>query len=853
MLHENAITWELIAESSKAESPAVHAMVLKRFDELDAVATTSNTNTTVMHATYLSYPAHELHELCTTVKLPHLLKTYPLDLSDDAQALLARCTSCKKEKKKKDKKHKSKKHGGAHDNTCIATVQPVPELSKRERIRQQQTKALAQQAADCFAKSTRTTLRSDFTSQVVEVVVLYYLFVTHYSFREKAIGTFIDALFSMRDALACFRAQLHPALASAATALVDHLATLFPWKSFLQHYTHLLIRTHFKKRFQKAMKPFAEQDALIRAVHAQPHALYVMPWGVGTGKTAMLPPLSTFYQRKGYQTLYCVPFGPVRDQSAALLYRCGIPFAYVVRATSGAVPEAWELQPSFHCSDGKDPQVLIVDPAFVKAYTLYWEAFAQLVNDPTAVLSPEDNPPDVRLPNRKRRYAHLSHRLWNPYYALLLDEPCEEDDDVRWVLHHLPDTAFVMSATSWELVDDTVRDQYARATGNPCTTIAANTIGVSTTLVGYWLDGEPVLSPFHGVRTRAEFAEKLAFVRDKVLWKRFLSAQVLLDWATRVRRVVAADVRLSVKFDVHTLTFDAICARVLDYCDTFLNTPTLDDTFFATFFAFGNRKPDTGAHPLHTLLTHESAKRMGGCIIGTPTVKATYKTLAPLLEGFPSLDEMQKRIDEHRKDIVRQYADVNKMPVTKKDDLLRKQQKCREIESKKCTSLPIPDELVINTPEYLKHHNQQPPPTIAGATTPYLRVQELLERGDPVKGLDDWQLRPDTMEGSFWRYYSDALQWRWKGVGSILDHKEFNMKNIADLERGYVGFLLLDKLGAQGLNLKIRHGVLMRGEDGSMLPVSTCLQVAGRVGRWGQDGTGYVYLADEEVFLRVFG
>jgi hypothetical protein len=109
------------------------------------------------------------------------------------------------------------------------------------------------------------------------------------------------------------------------------------------------------------------------------------------------------------------------------------------------------------------------------------------------------------------------------------------------------------------------------------------------------------------------------------------------------------------------------------------------------------------------------------------------------------------------------------------------------------------------------------------------------------------------MEGNFCVTHEDALQWRWKGVGSILDHKEFNMKNITDLDRGYLGFMLLDKLGAQGLNLKIRHGILMRGEDGRMLPVSTCLQVAGRVGRWGQEGTGYVYVLDEEQFTWVFG
>ena len=128
-----------------------------------------------------------------------------------------------------------------------------------------------------------------------------------------------------------------------------------------------------------------------------------------------------------------------------------------------------------------------------------------------------------------------------------------------------------------------------------------------------------------------------------------------------------------------------------------------------------------------------------------------------------------------------------------------------------------------------------------------------METGNPSKGVDGWYLSPDTMQGvTFERDQEEKLQWRWKGVGSIIDHKEFNMKNIRDLDNHTVGFLLLDTLGAQGLNLKIRHGILMKGQDGSMLPTSTCLQVAGRVGRWGQDSTGYVYLMHKDMFCHMF-
>ena len=816
MLQENYITWELIAESSKNETTAVHNMIGKRFKELSACAHEKNTNS--MKMAYLSYPEDELQSFMDTIKFYRVLRHYEI---------MPFVTDRPIGSKKKSNKNK---------------------ISARDMIRQTQIKELANQSKSFFDKKERTKLRNDFHNRVSEVVLLYYMHIAHYALKERNISTFINAVFSLRDALNCFSDIAHESVCYYVKQFFDSIKSVFPWKSFLQKYTHVLIRTHFKTHFQKALKPFPEQETLIQAVHREPQQLYILPWGVGTGKTAMLPPLSAFYDARGTQTLYCVPFGPVRDQSAALLYRCGIPFAYVVKARGG-IKNQFELQPSYHCSEGKVPQVLIVDPEFVKYYILYWQEF-DLSDD---VFDVREQPPDVFLPVGKKRYAHLTHLMWNNQFVLMLDEPCEEDDCVHWVLNHLPEASFVMSATSWNLVDDNVKAIYQQRYKKEACIIEAKTIGVSTTLIGYWLENKPILSPFHGVQTKMEFIQKYDYVCNKVLWKRFLSSNVLLDWASRISKHVPG-YSLSISFDIETLTFDSICERVLVFCRKFIDTDVFDDAFFKSFFSFGKQRHFRGDNMnqefLH-MLTHDSALYMDGCIVGTPTVKSTYKRLRPLLKDFPSLDELQHKINVHRKYIVSQYNEVKKIQITKRGDLERKQDKIREIEGKRNATLPISEALVINTPEYIMRYCNKLPQSHKPLS--YLRVQQLLESGDPDNGLDDWQLQLDTMEGSFWRYNEDALMWRWKGVGSIINHKEFNMKNINDLENGYIGFMLLDKLGAQGLNLKIRHGILMRGEDGSMLPASTCLQVAGRVGRWGQDDTGFVYLTEEELFWRVFG
>ena len=182
------------------------------------------------------------------------------------------------------------------------------------------------------------------------------------------------------------------------------------------------------------------------------------------------------------------------------------------------------------------------------------------------------------------------------------------------------------------------------------------------------METEAVLSPFHGIESRQAFAERLQYIRDKILWRRFLSAEVLLDWVVRMRRI-KPELSLPFTFDLFTITFDSISERVLEFADMMVHSELLTDEDFRQFFSFGTDKPQlTSDDCLQHLLMNESGKFMGGCIIGTPTVEQTYTQLAPLLDDFPSVDAIQQMLDDHRKQHVTKYLALEKVPVTKPED-----------------------------------------------------------------------------------------------------------------------------------------------------------------------------------------
>lgn len=837
-MRESNMTWDLCAKLSKNETPDVYNMVLRVYKDGEGGKRVSGSAATGERS-YLCMPDVGVDELITAFGMQEAIDTSASHRKNTAVASIKNAvTATSSDRPAKIKKKKA------------------PPVKKADIVRHQQIK---QRAVECKALFRCKKLNDDFKTVVVDTALFYYVRISYEALKKKDVKTFIDATLSLRDASRYFietATTLSHRTIDIVNAYLDYAITKVPWKSFLENYTQFLMRNHFKKHFNRASRPFPEQAALIEQLRVNPHRLFVLPWGVGAGKTAMIAPLSRIFESEQYQTLYCVPFGPVRDQSASLLYRCAIPFAYVVRSPDGT----YDLQPSFHCSNGVSPSVLVVDPSFVRYYLTYWAKFRILTDGNTALMDPSENPPAITIPSDKKRYRHLTHRsCWNHRIALVMDEPDGEHPDMMWLLHNAPIATVVMSATSHQLVDDEVRERYherfypqhdtEHADDPGVCIIPATSIGVSTTLTAGWLDGDPVISPFSGACSRERFVEKYDQMRSSILWRRFLSADVLIDWAFKLKTHVP-HMKLSIMFDLHTMTFDHISTRILEWAKMVIDTVE-DDAVYQQLFDFPVAA-DVPMHVDHILSTHAHLYS-GGCVIGTPNVPSLYTKVDPLLASFPSIGTVAARVKENETRIRAAHIDINKLVVKKGDDMQCKNDFRTDADEERMSSLPIHPSLVLNTPEHVAANQcaidktrQQPP--YANRPIQYARIQSLVENGDPAIDAHAWRLGPDLIQG-----ISDAEQrWRWKGFGSITLNKECNVKNMRDLATNELSFMAVDNLGAYGLNLPISHCVLHDTEDDGMLRPDIALQVAGRVGRPQQDHCGYVHLASKRIFENVF-
>ena len=124
-------------------------------------------------------------------------------------------------------------------------------------------------------------------------------------------------------------------------------------------------------------------------------------------------------------------------------------------------------------------------------------------------------------------------------------------------------------------------------------------------MIGYWLENNPVLSPFMGIKTKESFKHKLTYIRGKILWKRFLSAEVLIQWFQRFLEYKWTNVdkesllsNFKLSFDLIELTFDSICHRLLEWCDIWVEKDEFDDSFFEYMFCFPDPASGVGEREL---------------------------------------------------------------------------------------------------------------------------------------------------------------------------------------------------------------------------------------------------------------
>jgi hypothetical protein len=844
-LVESSDTWDLIASLSKNERVDVYNMFLSLYND---------ENTLFSEHKYFNVPESGILTILKN-KLIHKL-CGKVDLESIIQSLETPSEVDKKGGKKLNKSSRQMKTYDDEGEVIISKSSVKAPIKKADKIKEDK---LIGDLILNLESLKESELDARYKSNFVEVILFYYLYHTQKSYKDKDMRNFLNSLVSLRNALIFFDSRLGYPFDIIFKSVMKEWTAKIPWKSFLQNHSDLLMKCHFSQYYQSATRPFQEQQEFVDMLKINPLQLFILPWGVGCGKTASLAPVANILWNKfGVQTIYCVPHGPIRDQTAANLYRCGIPFAYI-----GGESGRFELQPSYHCSynsSARDsqqpiPTVFIASSSFVKYYIDYWDSYKRLVEDED-LLDAKENPPLISLP-KKKRYQHLNHSLWKPKFSLVLDEPNENDQNLSWILERIPQSTFVMSATNTDIVTEEVIQKYlsnhARS-GGGVEVIEGKTIGVSTTLYASWLQGEPIISPFTNVKSRDEFATRLERMKKSVLWRRFLSSHVLLDWNDKIR-VKDTKLKLDIDFDFETLTYDHISNKIIEWAEIIIDEK-MDNQWYEETFGLEGCVPQvkTLEGMLSGLVGKESHKYSGGCILSVPHVPTLYEKLKGQLDGFPEFDEILTRVRKHKEDILKELDDLGKekkkssVSTEEKEESGRRNQGLVEqkelkkiaIAGKIWRSVPIPEEKIINTIEHCKTHGVK-------ERVRYCMPLPLSETGDVFEDPKEWDIYCDVVEN----VDEDIQRLRWKGIGSIIENKQFYMKSIIESDNHYLSYLLVDSLGSYGLNLKISHAILMEDEEKRILPRSVLLQLVGRVGRIGQESTGKVHITSEKIFERL--
>lgn len=814
--------WELIAELSKSESLDIYRLEMSYLDSLE----TSILSNEEFH--YISCPETHVSELFKKSGINKMCEQHEIVFSLNTSAT------------KEEDKEAKKKHGTMNKKKKItATATEIRQTSTIETA----TNEVNHLVASGF-------VLDDFKSNIIEVVLIYYSRRLG-TFFKKNVEKFLDTLISLRDALTYFEQHVdfRHGYRSLFRTIFDSFAKKMPWKHFFEKYTKFLIKNNFRMNYQRAISLCVEQRNFLDELKENPFRLFKLPWGVGVGKTALLPAIASFFWRLRMQTLYCVPRGPVRDQNAAFLYRCGIPFAYIVKGMVNDKGEEslWELRPSFHCSYTVLPIVYIVEPKFVHYYLRYQE-----YRETAESMGEKMMPPSISLPSTKARYRHLNHyNLWTSELALILDEPSETDPFLLKVLEKLPKSTFIMSATSCSLIDEQVEHLYVEKYDSEVITIDAVNVGVSTTLIAYWHPDKPILSPFSGVTGREDFLSKLRLVTYSVLWRRFLSPSVMVYWIYTLRKKYP-EIEMNTDFDLYTLNFNDISMRILEWAHSIASTK-FDDEFYLEEFAFPEEANEPSVQDICEALRKDSYIFLKGCAIGTQCLEKFYELISvhDSVEPQEYVENVVTAVEKHRTSLFDRYMSLQKGDLKTKEAAEERQELVGDLLESKWTYIPIPMDEVVNSSTYIAKMN---PSAVVPLSLHlyYTRPMEIEESGSLTENPVQWSLYVDVPESVPSRY----LAWFWRGVGSISSTKQFYIQNIIRLENNYISFLIVNEEGAYGLNIKLSNAILV---DDMLLLGATQLmsrsvyfQIAGRVGRQSQDETGHVYLTSEHLFKYLF-
>lgn len=705
---------------------------------------------------------------------------------------------------------------------------------------------------------------------IIEYIILYFMHFVNKGFKSNNFDLFINSFVSLRDTYK----ENYNLLENNADIIymidlfIDYYIDKMKhhkqmWITFINDYSYRLFNNHYKNSFKHNLKLYDEQQNLLNLLNDNDmEGLYILPWGIGCGKTALVAPLShLIHQEKGISVFYCISKPPVKDQTAANMYRCGIPFAYINKIGH----KKYSMNPSYHCKNTL-PYMYIVQNDFIYDYQ-------QRIYD--------DDELEIHIPYYKPDYKHLEklekilldnnyNNGFNKNYSLIIDEPDKTDNVLNNIIQKLPKLSFIMSATSFDIIDEKVQNLYMRNNHlldkeKYINVVSTQRIGITTTLLSYWNNEEQILSPFSLSKNKDDLQKQLNRIKVDNVYKRFLSPQLLIDLYNKFKNLKSEFIDFTydfdeqlLKFDFKNISFDNIIQHILEFVNNIIQSNITDD-FIIKLFDVKCDISKTEEILYEHILETQSWKFGGGCIIGTSNIEEIYNKIEQYKikkDDIVTIDEINQQLTHYvssiKSNIKKELSDItnqkNRQLHSKNNDInidYFYQLEENVYESKMINKIPIHNKHIINSIDFLKHHNTTS--NMDDRNYRYIIPLKCNEIGNIKDHIQGWKYELNLTHN-----ISELKEiTRIIGVGSIFDkEREFYMKNIKDLNKGYLAYNITDSSGAFGLNLLIQNMILMH--DIIDLPNEIILQKIGRVGRQGQLATGFVYLTHPSILHKLF-
>ena len=626
-----------------------------------------------------------------------------------------------------------------------------------------------------------TALKTNY-AELIAFIYVYRIIISKHNQCD-----WIDAIISLRDCCIAYENILNNVWLKSLKNFLDNNYSDKSIKLCLK-YSYLLLKSDFKTNYDKSIVLYSEQKKIIDLIKTNNGSgLYTLGWGVGCGKTEMVPAICTIAYSFNSYLIYAVSTGPIRNQMASLLLKCGVPFAFV---TYNQKIKQYQIQPSYACKNGIFPKIYITSFNYAKLII-------------SGII------PNLFYPD-KSYYKHINeNNIWDSKIWYIIDEPDPDDINIQYIINHLPETIFIMSATCYHIIDDSIINKYKEKYKNHYTSLT-DEIGVSASIYSWWTDNPIMITPWHGCNNISQFKNRNNQINKSTMLKRYISPPVV----TKLLLLLKIKLHDIIKISLFNISYKLISDIGIQIAEYIIKHK--DDNWIFENFKLAE---STNNFNINQIIKNAHLFS-GGTLIGINDINNTYNLLKNEIT-LPDIETMNNDLINKKNSILYEIQKHNKALKTNDDIPFVIQQIDR---------LPINEKLIINSYQYCQDHkyiiNQYTLPNIPRITGSIDQPETYHVNVDTTQGI------PNIKE-----------EFKTIGITNIDDNNIFTIKNINNLYNNQVAYILSNELGAFGLNMPISNCIIVDIHRKDILR-----QLCGRVGRASQKDYGNIYLTSINMF-----